>query len=1656
MSNPWDNDPIVSGPWDSDPVVSGPWDSDPVAVEDAPELVSGETYGPITPEERQRRIDALNAGIDPDSTGIWETIKSIPSEIKAGAGSAMGTLFNTASGGAWQGAIGYDEEEEGKSYLEKLEQERQVTANRVQQRAGDSEIARAIGQSSTAMGEMIPALVGGAFIKGVTGVTQATQAVLGIMAGTYGPGYYNEARKKNKTVLESLGYTAAMTGAEIGMSALGMKVAGKLGGKTLVGIFGSGKVKSVSGALAGTAAQGGEEVLTQYVQNVIGTVSSVNPEAWENLGRQTWDNFAVGTLLGASANVPGLVGENVQKFLATRSRSNARKVGLGETSQEQREEIAKAASDLLTADDFKKQIKSLADDGGPITATQADYLIRLTEARARAAGESLGDYVGKRIKGVERAKWADFADRRKGRKGSDETVIPSAAERDLGQPAYHGSPYKFDKFTLDKIGTGEGAQAYGWGLYFAGNDAVARFYRDKLTQGRIVPVDTLRSYFTPGRIVPSYGGHDRVIGFHANNPRNPQAWYVQVQRVEQDADGRWVDVPGERPRVHATQPDAEALREAGLSHGALYKVDLKPTDDELLHWDKPLSEQSEGVKEKLRGKLSWGSHQTGEDFYRAVERGQHVMGDGSADQKRASQLLHSLGIRGIKYLDGGSRGKGEGSYNYVIFDDADVVIEDILAQQEPAGWGNSGGGMEGASTGARAGEIEFFADDGRAVIRAFEQANFATMVHELGHLFRRDLADSDLKAAESWAGVKDGKWDRNAEEKFARGFENYMRTGKHPHPKMRQLFKKFRRWLSEIYSAVTGSAIDVNIPDDMRAVYDNLFASDLPLSQQPANIEQTVPEGTAVEPPPPEPPTDLITDRFRGLANHAIDTIARKANFDVDEAMGDPKRIKQPQEWEKASKRVASNPDAERQKLLSMIEAAETSDGTINLNNLEDTIVASQLIEATALAGYRDDSPDARILHRRMHRAYRQARTAQAQALGYRDPVAKLRSPAENMQRMVMDAMSAETVDEITARKEAKSPEEHAAIDQKQEERYQAIKQELLEAGIDIRDMESWINDGNKVAFVLDKFDPKDSTLFDRLFEYWRNSILSGPRTHTTNVLGNVGFSTYHFGVERPFEAFVNLFTKNPKNAQFGELKPMLQAAIPAMRQGLKNAKFAWKAERSILAARLGREELFKFGGPRRAIAGTKGKAIRIPYRMLAFADEFAKTITSSMEVSAQSYRIAKSEGLDPKTPEFQDRMNGLVADTQSEAWDTAYQKSLDLAFQGHHGALASGLSKVGKGARNLPVIGKPLHFVIAFVDTPASILEQGVKRSAVFGDILDILEYTNNRRSGLDVVESGMTPMLARRLMAWGSLLLLWPLVDDENPIITGASYTPEEKALLYRTGRQPQSIRIGDNYYSYGKIEPFATAIGLQVDLIRGLKSGEASKPVTGLIRQVESKSYMEGLGDMVEAFDKLQEGNYNGLAEWAGKFAGSWIPNIYRSTISSVSGEVPERSVWAKGWERVSRIVRRSLEGAGLADSKPRFDVWGRRMTYNSHIDAPATSFFWNLLSPINAKSLDMANRMDLALMNYRAKHPDSTLSWREPPKYFTHNGRNIYLSDDQYAAYSKMTGELALQMASQVYVDVHNPTEQQIKNIKSAVTKARSTIRNQLKLQWFSSR
>lgn len=128
-----------------------------------------------------------------------------------------------------------------------------------------------------------------------------------------------------------------------------------------------------------------------------------------------------------------------------------------------------------------------------------------------------------------------------------------------------------------------------------------------------------------------------------------------------------------------------------------------------------------------------------------------------------------------------------------------------------------------------------FLEGGKAIIRGLAKPDVSTAIHEVAHVIRRFLVNrdvkqeyragitnADIKTVEDWAGAKDGKWDRPAEEKFARGFERYLRDGNAPTEKLKALFGKFANWLGKIYKTLSGSPIDVDISPEVKAFFDKL------------------------------------------------------------------------------------------------------------------------------------------------------------------------------------------------------------------------------------------------------------------------------------------------------------------------------------------------------------------------------------------------------------------------------------------------------------------------------------------------------------------------------------------------------------------------------------------------------------------------------------------------------------------------------------------------------------------------------------------------------------------------------------------------------------------------------------------------------------------
>jgi hypothetical protein len=222
-------------------------------------------------------------------------------------------------------------------------------------------------------------------------------------------------------------------------------------------------------------------------------------------------------------------------------------------------------------------------------------------------------------------------------------MIAKGAEGALGAgpiKAYHGSPHDFDRFSLDKIGTGEGAQAYGHGLYFAENEGVAKSYRDTLAaqQNAILRMK--------GGVDPAYVSAAKDFLAHGYSPEDT---LVGLSKAYKSADADML-----KAALHTATTDGK---------GRMYEVAIHADPERFLDWDKPLS----GAGRDFAGPPSsmFPENMTGAELYRFVSRGQ---------EPQAAASLREAGIPGIKYLDGGSRGAGTGTRNYVAFDPAIIEI----------------------------------------------------------------------------------------------------------------------------------------------------------------------------------------------------------------------------------------------------------------------------------------------------------------------------------------------------------------------------------------------------------------------------------------------------------------------------------------------------------------------------------------------------------------------------------------------------------------------------------------------------------------------------------------------------------------------------------------------------------------------------------------------------------------------------------------------------------------------------------------------------------------------------------------------------------------------------------------------------------------------
>lgn len=410
------------------------------------------------------------------------------------------------------------------------------------------------------------------------------------------------------------------------------------------------------------------------------------------------------------------------------------------------------------------------------------------------------------------------------------------------QAAWHGSPHDFDEFDLGAIGSGEGNQAHGWGLYFAKDKKVSKLYKEVLSKAQGSNKSSLFKVEIPNEteLLPEeypISGYSRYVrdslknGLHKMSEKQLERFTSLLIKYHKGSiiGDEWTNkythfmdvgyIISELHNKNKTINDINKIQKRNIdrflkSVGIDENIDTIAGNEDLLEavykkFRYDLYSQYEKEKQLEREREEKAISNVKTDVYGALEKTNidgkqlysflsHALGNDEhfnlhnvKNAKKASEFLNSIGIKGI-YYDGEQDGRC-----YVVFDDKAIKVIEKYNQ--------SINGMT---------QINSPTD---RLIQIFKTADRSTFLHEMGHVFFDDIKNlAEMENAPEqlvmdWNKLKEwSEWDdtqgadnTKAHERFARGWEAYLREGKAPTKGLQRVFRMFSKWLTRIYRAVT-------------------------------------------------------------------------------------------------------------------------------------------------------------------------------------------------------------------------------------------------------------------------------------------------------------------------------------------------------------------------------------------------------------------------------------------------------------------------------------------------------------------------------------------------------------------------------------------------------------------------------------------------------------------------------------------------------------------------------------------------------------------------------------------------------------------------------------------------------------------------------------
>jgi hypothetical protein len=1220
----------------------------------------------------------------------------------------------------------------------------------------------------------------------------------------------------------------------------------------------------------------------------------------------------------------------------------------------------------------------------------------------------------------------------------DETIAEPMVREPRGQQvfpmtAYHGSPHKLDQFSTDKIGTGEGAQAYGYGLYFAENPAVAKSYSTSLSPPPAF-VDNAQEIFQE-----AYPEGARIDG----------TIYKSIEDISSNLD--WF-----LPR--AKLPDNIKSLISNYNDGFIYEVDIKDeTIDKMLDWDKPLSKEKlrlieeQGQKEGYTRAGYMHIHDSGEQVYRDIAD--------DLGEKEASDFLNRAGIPGIKYLDQGSRAEGEGTRNFVVFDAKDAKIlsrngqpitqEEMNALAMRSGLGQPSdieietdtqlnaddevgpkaqafmpehqahlsslgiaisSALDPASQQALSAGIAalrnanvparlfdqvgtvfgFKGNDTALMVRSHNgmptmiginpemlanlpQAEFlVSLAHEFGHVADIEMSPHGLSVAQvspefgidpveltfdPETGVLStdvlGPIVKEAAEYYAEADlaedAMAMRLG-YPladliHVAMGNKTVNTAEGAQTIQAMAAKDetirgAVNHAIGHEVRRIQAETFAQLFALYHTtPQQMKQALPQGyrfvkrymealnagqtisdarqsiqRSFWPQDTERGTDA--GGYRGWnappAGFGAGHLKRGADPGVyatkpPESSIWKRSVPQPGQGRdrlgNLSERgvVGASLNDEEYALAQDVskmfgkERARARRGTLNLPELD---------RMAAALGMQPDE-----LARRVKGSAWNAEKIRAGAKIVTDRARSLRETAERAQ--TGDTLArAQFLNQYNALAEVLIPFQGVAA----EAGRALMAFRGATAGMNLKELTKIVNDPNlDLDRKMDKITGMETpgqianhvgkemtpTWADKLLELWINNLLSGPQTQIVNLLSNAlvaGFSMVEHAVASGISGI-----RGDKNIPLSSVLARSGAMATA---GFDAAKIATRVFRH--EQEFGEEKIE--ARQQKAISGAKGRLIRIPGRLLSAGDAFYKVIAMKGALAEWYNMEARNKGL--KGKERHDYIQTGIRNPSDRAYKNAMEQANYYTFTRRLGKFGQLIQSM---AREYPI----LRVIIPFIRTPLNIVKFAGERTP-FG--LAMKEVRDNLRG-----ENGrhQQNLQISRLAVGSSIMMAAGMMAAQGLLTGGGPSDQKERNLKYQQGWMPYSIKVGDKYYAYGRLEPLGMLLGIAADLheigIAATNPEEAEKIggmlVGAISKNLTSKTFLRGISEVINAVTDPD------------RYGDRWVNNLVGTLIPTLSAQIARTN---DPTLRITRDWTDTLMGRIPGQRErltPRVDLYGR---------------------------------------------------------------------------------------------------------------------------------